>query len=141
MKKNFFTLFFAMILMIAFVFEAVAQVGLPATIEGQVDWLNVIGQLIANPKAFVSASGVAFLVLLTVQAIKRFDFKFINDKAQFTIITVFGLIYSFLIKKIGGDAESSAIIIGILGSGGASQLWKAIKMLFPKLLDYLGENK
>ena len=136
MLKLALVLTLALIAVVAF-----AQVNLPPTVDGQVDYMKILEQLIANPKAFLSTSGIALLVFLTTQAIKRFGFKLFSDRVQFAVIAVLGFIYAFLVKKIGGDVQSSAIIMGLLGSGYAATFYAAIKMNFPKLLDFLGEKK
>ena len=122
---------------------AFAQVTLPPTVDAQFDYLKFIQELIANPKACLSIGGVALAVFFTVQLLKKYGFKFMKTQVQFLVITVLGIFYSMLVQKIlGGDAVTiTSLVIGFAGSAQASTLWSAIKLVFPKLLDFLGEKK
>lgn len=126
------TIYLALFSLVAF-----AQ-SLPGSIDGQVDWATLIGQLIANPKAATAAFIGALVVLVFVQGMKsevlgKF-FKFIPDQAQFLVITLLGQAYAVLVHVfVLKDQQASTILIGFLSSGGAAAIFNGIKLAFPKL--------
>lgn len=114
-----------------------AQIILPGTIDASIDYAALIGQLIANPKAFISISGGALLVYLAVQFLKseycKKIFKKLSDKQQFAIITILGQVYAFVVLAfITKDQEISKVIVGVFSSGGAAAIFGAFKLLIEK---------
>lgn len=110
---------------------------LPVDPSASIDWVTLIGQLIANPKALSAAFIGAMVVLILVQGLKSETvgkfFKFIPAQAQFLVITVLGLIYSILVNVyVIKDQEISKVLVGFLSSGGAAALFMGIKLCFPK---------
>lgn len=120
---------------------AFAQVTLPPTVDSSMDYMKLIQELIANPKALLSASGVALAVFLTAQFMKRFGFKMLGEKTQFLVLSILGVVYAIMLGLITETGTLASVVIGLFGSHQASSLWSAIKLNFPKLLDFLGENK
>lgn len=116
---------------------ALAQVVLPESTDGQVDYGQLIGALIANPKAFTAAIVGALVIFLIVQALKapalgRF-FKFLDPKIQFAIITVLGQAYGVVVHAfVLKDQGISAALVGVFSAGGAAAIFNAIRLIFVK---------
>ena len=131
MKKEIFWSLF--ILMILAPVMAFAQVVLPGTVDGQVDYAQLISQLIANPKAFTAAAIGAIVILVLVQGTKKFGFKFLEPKLQFAIITLLGQIYGVLVTVfVLQDQDISKALVGLFASGGAAAIFNAFKLVFEK---------
>lgn len=116
---------------------ALAQVSLPGSVDGSIDWAALIGQLIANPKALGAAGIGALIIFVLVQALKSEKlgkfFKFLDPKVQFLIITVLGQAYGFVVSVfVLHDQDISKAIVGIFASGGAAAIWNAIQLLTEK---------
>jgi hypothetical protein len=115
---------------------ALAQT-LPGSVDAQVDYAKLIGELIANPKAVTAAFIGALIVLIFVQALKspvfgKF-FKSINPKVQLAIVTILGQLYGVILHVLVlKDAEFSTQIVGLFASGGAAAIFNAFKLLFEK---------
>lgn len=113
---------------------------LPMDPAGSIDWVTLIGQMIANPKAFVGAALGAFVILLIVQGMKSDTvgkfFKFIPDQAQFLVIAVLGQVYAFLMHVyILKDQQISVVLVGLFSSGGAAAIFNGLKLAFPKFFE------
>lgn len=120
---------------------AFAQVTLPPTIDAPIDYMKLFQEVIANPKALLSSSGIALAVFLTAQFLKRFGFKMMKEQVQFLFLGALGVVYALLLGLITGTEPFISVVIGLFGTHQASSLWSAIKLNFPGLLDFLGENK
>lgn len=121
------------IMMILFPLMAFAQVILPGTVDGEMDWANLITQLIANPKAFSAVVIGAIVILVVVQMTKKFGFKFLEPKLQFAIITALGQIYALIVSVfILKDQDISKALVGLFASGGAAAIFNAFKLVFEK---------
>lgn len=132
MKSSLFVLFFMMVMLPLFAF---AQVVLPGEVDGAIDISQVIEQLIANPKAFLSTMGGALLILLFVQACKKFGFKLMKPEYQLLLILFLGQVYSVLVSVfIYKQMTLSTAIVGFFSSGAAISLFNQLKLAFPKLL-------
>lgn len=120
-----------------FTFAAFAQIALPGSADGSVDWAVIIGQAIANPKALTAAVIGCLVVLLIVQALKsnlfKNVFKKVPEPVQFAIITILGQCYAFAVHVfITKDQEMSVALVGLFSSGGAASIFRAVQLLFIK---------
>ena len=102
------------LLMIALVLVpllAFANIVLPETVEGTINWLEVFSQVIANPKAVTPTMIGSLLILAIVQVLKHPTFgkffKNLKAKVQFMIITLLGVIYAILAKLTISTGRSS----------------------------------
>lgn len=134
--KSIFKLFALVAFLIVSITVTFAQ-SLPADASVSIDWVTLVGQLIANPKALTAAFIGALVVLVIIQGMKSETvgkfFKFIPPRAQFLVITVLGLVYSILVNVyVIKDQEISKVLVGFLSSGGAAALFMGIKLCFPK---------
>lgn len=144
MKKFFLltTMIFAFLMMSVVCF---AQT-LPSDATGSVDWMTLIGQLIANPKAASAAFVGALIVLIVIQAMKSETFgkffKFIPDQAQLLVITVLGQLYAIALHAfVLKDQQISVALVGIFSSGGAAAIFNGLKLAFPKVFGKQVEAK
>lgn len=112
---------------------AFAQVVLPGSVEGNVDYAAIISALIANPKALSAAAIGALVILVFVQATKKFGFKLFPPKIQALVITLLGQVYGVLVSVfVLQDQDISKALIGVLSSGGAVALFNLYKLLTEK---------
>lgn len=116
--------------------SAFAQV-LPGDVGAEVNWVELFGQLIANPKALSAAFIGALLILIVVQTMKSPKlgsiYKFMDPKVQFLVVTVLGQAYGLMVHTlILKDQEISMALVGFFSSGGAVAIFNAIKLLSEK---------
>lgn len=133
MKK--LSLFLFMTIMLPLM--AMAEVVLPGSVEGSIDLSQVVAELIANPKAFLSTMGGALVILLFVQACKKFGFKLMSPAKQLLLILFLGQIYSILVSVfvLKNQALATAIV-GFFSSGAAMSLFAQLKLAFPGILPF-----
>lgn len=132
MKKEIYWSLLMCILL--FPIMAFAQIVLPGTVDGEVNYAALIQQLIANPKSFTVAIIGALLILAFVQACKKFGFKLMAPQKQLFLLVVLGQVYSFLVSVfILKDVSASAAVVGMFSSGGAMMIFNHLQLAFPKL--------
>lgn len=140
MKKGFFIALAIILVMMPLI--AFAEVILPLTIDGQLDYQALITQLIANPKSFLSTMGGAVLIFLFVQANNKYKFKLMSPLKQYLLIFVLGQVYSFIVSVlIFHNMTVGTFVVGFFSSGAAISLYNQIKLAFPKLLVFEPEKK
>lgn len=132
MKWIFFITFLILMPLLAF-----AEVILPGSVDGSVDYAVLIGQLIANPKAFSAVIIGALVILGIVQALKspklKSIFKSVPEPVQFLIITGLGQVYAILVHVyVIHDQNISVALVGIFSSGAAASIYNAAILVFGK---------
>lgn len=135
--NRFFNFLSIMTLSLIIPLMALAQVSLPTDPSSQVDWMKLLGDALANPKALTAVMIGAILLLAIIQMLKSSIFsglfKKIPAKAQFAIITILGQVYAIVIHALViKDQSVSVAVIGLFTSGGAVAVFNAFKLMFEK---------
>lgn len=114
---------------------AFAQVVLPGSVDGEIDYSKIVAELIANPKAFISTMGGALLILIFVQVCKKYNFKLMTPSKQLLLILFLGQVYSLLVSVfVLHNTSMATAVVGFFSSGAAISLFNQLKLAFPNIL-------
>lgn len=127
--------YLVMIVIFICAFTCMAQ-GLPGPTMPEMDLSQLIQFGLANFKTMGWLGGGMFAVLLAVQLLKSpllaQIFSKANPAVKPLILIVLGQVYGVLYLVFSGANWGSALVVGLITSGGAIAIWEGISPLFKK---------
>lgn len=125
--SNFSTMVFIACIFALYSLAAFAQVDINGFPVPDGDITKILIELASNPKSIGTLLGISTLIMLSVQAIK----KFVNNEWKYKrLLTLSVAIIFSVVSELAASGKFDWIAVGVkvfIGAGGASALYEAAK--------------